>query len=296
MVGKVVPRGPTATESVSVSYELAREHCIAKVTQIIKECHQINQKYSDPHFDLNCVFDSLSPLFAHQPSGDIKDDPTDTQYDMVEPDATSALGKVILYSPEKLKPRQPYGPPTFKRVSDIFETPQFFVEGATAKDVRQGSEGDCWFLSAIAALCSVGPPQNLIEKVCVKWDQDVGVYGFVLYRDGEWQSVIVDDKLYLRSADYEDSDVKTRQIWENNRVRIHSQMEYKKEFQTNSRALYYAQSTDPNETWVPLLEKRSPKPMATMNLSLADLLGNKFFSLQTLLQTTNFSLGKALRI
>lgn len=65
---------------------------------------------------------------------------------------------------------------------DIFEKPQFFIEGATASDVRQGKEGDCWFMSA---LCTLSNKEGLLESVCVKRDEKVGVYGFVFHR-GEY--------------------------------------------------------------------------------------------------------------
>lgn len=45
----------------------------------------------------------------------------------------------------------------------------------------------------MAALCTLSNKKGLIEKLCVAHDQDVGVYGFVFYRDGEWISEIVDD-------------------------------------------------------------------------------------------------------
>jgi len=62
---------------------------------------------------------------------------------------------------------------------DIFENPQFFIEGATASDVRQGKEGDCWFMSA---LCTLSNKEGLLESVCVARDEKVGVYGFVFHR------------------------------------------------------------------------------------------------------------------
>jgi hypothetical protein len=65
------------------------------------------------------------------------------------------------------------------RVQDIFEKPQFFIEGATANDVRQGKEGDCWFMSA---LCTLSNMENLIQDICVARDEKVGVYGFVFHR------------------------------------------------------------------------------------------------------------------
>lgn len=57
----------------------------------------------------------------------------------------------------------------------------FFEEGATASDVRQGFNGDCWFLSALCALCN---KKDLVDKVCVARDEEVGVYGFVFHRGG----------------------------------------------------------------------------------------------------------------
>lgn len=57
----------------------------------------------------------------------------------------------------------------------------FFEEGATASDVRQGFNGDCWFLSALCALCN---KKDLVDKICVAKDEEVGVYGFVFHRGG----------------------------------------------------------------------------------------------------------------
>lgn len=240
MVEEHAPKGITATASVTASYEESKKMCEAKVAQIVKECRQINEKYSDPYFDLDSRSHCLYPLSV------IKEEVVDPRDPPLPPPPPPSSSPGL-------------SPPSVKRVGDIFDNPQFYVEGVSAKDIRQGSDGDCWFLSALATLCGMEPAQDLIEKVCVARDEEVGVYGFVLYRDGEWISVIVDDKLYLRKADYEDSDANVRAIWEDNRIRINSAAEYQKEFQSNSRALYYAQSTHPDETWVPLLEKAFAK-------------------------------------
>ena len=62
---------------------------------------------------------------------------------------------------------------------DIFDEPQFYIDGMTANDVRQGRDGDCWFMSSI---CTLSNKEDLLEKVCVARDEKVGVYGFVFHR------------------------------------------------------------------------------------------------------------------
>lgn len=55
-------------------------------------------------------------------------------------------------------------PTNVKRVSEIFENPQFFIDGPGSSDVVQGALGNCWFLSALSALAT---SPGTIEKVCV---------------------------------------------------------------------------------------------------------------------------------
>ena len=47
-------------------------------------------------------------------------------------------------------------------------------------------------------------------------------------------------------------------MWED-RERVNSEEAYRKIYQTNSGALYFAQCENPNETWLPLLEKAYAK-------------------------------------
>jgi hypothetical protein len=54
------------------------------------------------------------------------------------------------------------------RVTQIFDKPSLFVDGATSSDIEQGMLGDCWFLSALGTLST---STGLIEKSCVEVSQ-----------------------------------------------------------------------------------------------------------------------------
>ncbi|KAL9031333.1 MAG: hypothetical protein Q9196_000623 [Gyalolechia fulgens] len=214
------PAGLIHGQSAGKSYEQAAADCKAAVDSISKECRRVNLKYRDPHFDIEF---------------DLK---RNRRYCL---DSLAGI-------PNDLSPK------SVKRVPDIFEEPVFFKEGASASDVRQGFNGDCWFL---AALCAISNKKNLVDKVCVQRDEKVGVYGFVFHRDGEWIQTIIDDKLYLIASDWYET-TESKATWEEVR-RVDPEEEYRKANQTGSRALCFAQCSDQNETWLPLLEKAFAK-------------------------------------
>lgn len=219
-------------------YYRTAERCRAKVDKISRECRLSNQKYNDPTFNLWNFDGCLRSLSA-----------------CVPPEVHDRTEEDTVVPPDSR-------PQSVKRVGQIFDNPEFFVDGATADDVRQGKLGDCWFISALSALCSLEPKElgNLVERICVHRDEAVGVYGFVFFRDGEWRSEVIDDKLYLTDADYKDMDEDAdmnyllKYIKEKDRAE-----EYRKIVQSNSEALYFARSAHKSETWVPLIEKAYAK-------------------------------------
>jgi hypothetical protein len=97
--------------------------------------------------------------------------------------------------------------------------PLVFKGEVKAGDIVQGQIGTCFLLGAIGAMAC--HREKAIHKIFMRYDVDVGVYGIRFCVDGEWAHVIVDD-------------------W----------------FPVDSYGeMIYARSKDPQEVWVPLLEK-----------------------------------------
>lgn len=261
------PRKPgTATgKNAAESYQAAAEECRARVKRIVRECERTNEKFTDPDFDIEDLEDKncregLRYWFRDTPnppaSASINSSSlgsavstlikSDILMENVVPIDFAQLANVLQ---SRISDSSDDGPGSVHRVDWIFENPQFEVDGFSSSDVVQGSNGDCWFIAAVASICS---NPSLMRKVCVERNEECGVYGFVFYRDGEWIWTVVDDNLYLRYQDfdtfgdrYDPTGVKERK--------------YRKNTQTGSTALYFGSCADENETWLPLLEKAYAK-------------------------------------
>lgn len=256
-------KGPAVDRTAAESYETAAAECRKKVQRIVAECHRTNEKFTDPDFDIEGDFGcgdclhGLPPLdqdAAEEPKLSVKE--LKGCLDMLV--ASKVLGanstamldidavRTYLGNDERDDDTSPE-PSSVHRVDYIYEKPTFCVDGYSTTDVRQGAVGDCWWVSAVATLCSM---KGLMDRVCVARDEECGVYGFVFYRDGEWLSTVVDDNLYLATPDFDSAPYDS--TGEN-------EGEYKKFYQTGSRALHFAHCVDKNETWLPLLEKAYAK-------------------------------------
>lgn len=222
------------------SYEAAAEACKRAAERISRDCQRTNMMYTDPEFDLitnldECCFGllSLEGGSLDEQSLDERSHPNDA--DSV---ATSDRGDVFDLPDEF----------SVHRVGWIFDDPKFTVDGYSSSDVRQGGLSDCHFLSAVTTICH---DAKLMERLCVVQKPDCGAYGFVFHRDGEWVYTIVDDYLLLAAPDFPEE----RRYDPNNEDR----KKYKQQKQTGSDALLFARCKDPNETWLPLLEKAYAK-------------------------------------
>ncbi|KAF7980599.1 hypothetical protein HWV62_37366 [Athelia sp. TMB] len=121
---------------------------------------------------------------------------------------------------------------TPKRISDLFKNPVFVIDYGKPQPPVQGKLlGDCWFLSAVTSVARNNEfsdaGESWLQKICVAKNEAVGVYGFLIFRDGHWAPVVVDDWLFTNDE--------------------------------NPALPHFARSSDSRETWVSLLEKAFAK-------------------------------------
>ncbi|KAK1676245.1 calpain family cysteine protease [Colletotrichum godetiae] len=217
-------------ELLSAGYERAVEECRRKVKKIIQECRRVNMRYRDPGWDLDWDL--------KWEKGHCLNTLGHTKWQ---------LSRTTLSNPSASVPK------AVKRVHEIFEKPTF-LKNVNGGDVKQGSLGDCWLMATLTALANV---EGGIQRICVEYDTRIGIYGFVFYRDGEWIYSIIDDKLYLKSPCWDSPSMQRDLLQQIDREDV--ERVYRKTYQTGSKALFFAQCKDQNETWVPLIEKAYAK-------------------------------------
>ncbi|CAE6493790.1 unnamed protein product [Rhizoctonia solani] len=199
--------------------ETARARCRRKVDAIIRDCRARNCRYRDIEFDL-------------------EGDKQRCLYGLNTPKWDPELGEL-----------PPTEPADVLRVTQIFEEPQFFIDGANSSDVAQGYLGNCWFMSAVS---TVATTEGLIERICVHRDEQVGVYGFLFYRDSGWVDIIIDDLLYTRIPKFEE-------LWGGQELYHWDKEKFESSARVGGKTLFFSRSKTENETWLPLLEKAYAK-------------------------------------
>ncbi|KAG4277403.1 hypothetical protein FPRO04_14107 [Fusarium proliferatum] len=124
-------------------------------------------------------------------------------------------------------------PKAAKRVHETFEN-STFMKGVSGGDVMQGSLGNCWIMAGLAALTNV--PEGL-QRICVTTTQRSALedLSFIVMVN---ESTPSSTRELLQQIDRDDNE-----------------SFYRKTYQSGSKALFFAQCRDRNETWVPLFEK-----------------------------------------
>ena len=268
------PRGASSARNAAESYEAARTECARKVKRIVRECERTNTKFSDPEFDIesdlvggskHCLYGLIRPGGEDgEGGGPIDGGAVKGALDLLAasgvvpgllddngpvPVSLAAL-KGVLAPDDDASSDEIFSPGAVHRVDWIFGEPAFTKDGFSSSDIEQGAVGDCWFMAAVA---TIAHRADLMERLCVARDEECGVYGFVFQRDGEWVSTVIDDKLYVRDQDF---NAAYGDVYD---PTGRKERDYRRQNQSNSKALYFARSTDEGETWLPLLEKAYAK-------------------------------------
>nr|XP_039267661.1 calpain-A-like [Styela clava] len=85
----------------------------------------------------------------------------------------------------------------WKRPHDLTENPRLLQDGITSDDIMQGTLGNCWWLSSVAAISRNPTCMHRVVPTnqAMTGDDYVGMFHFRFWRFGSWVEVIVDDRL-----------------------------------------------------------------------------------------------------
>mmetsp|Transcript_12340 Transcript_12340/g.16737 ORF Transcript_12340/g.16737 Transcript_12340/m.16737 type:complete len:166 (+) Transcript_12340:237-734(+) len=68
---------------------------------------------------------------------------------------------------------------------------QVFFNEVSPSDIKQGLLGDCYFLSVLSVLSE--EPKRITRLFLTDKQNNLGVYGIRICKNGEWKEVVVDD-------------------------------------------------------------------------------------------------------
>lgn len=103
---------------------------------------------------------------------------------------------------------------TWKRASEIFSGKfELFENTISVDDIKQGSLGNCYFLSAISSMAE--HPQLIASLFRYMTVKENGYYEIIMRVDGEWVVVIVDDYIPVYESNGQPAFAKAqgRELW-----------------------------------------------------------------------------------
>lgn len=106
-----------------------------------------------------------------------------------------------------------FGRYTWQRASDVYGTSEFVWNDICVNDIRQGDLGDCYLLSAIAALAEY--PERVKHLFVSDQANQTGIYSVELCIGGIWQQIWLDDYFPFSPSrqDFAFCKTKQKEIW-----------------------------------------------------------------------------------
>jgi hypothetical protein len=173
----------TSLEELSKMRQISGEFDPMKVTKYFKD-----QK---PSRDSSQLFtDFLFPPNSNSIEG------KDSNGNYLDQKSASIADKLMGRSSSRTNP----GAPEWKRAKEIFNYKPYYVfkDNIEPADVKQQDLGNCYFVSAVA---SVAEFPRLIYQLFRTTSVNLnGYYELVLFIDGEWQVIILDDYFAVKSG------------------------------------------------------------------------------------------------
>ena len=202
----------------------------SKIKGIVSKLNESHQKFEDPDFGPTEADETgRASLFQteNKPSPDFPDpDSIVWQRPTFDDGKFSDSEDGGEGEEEEEEEDDDFGFSSKKRGPDVWcKHGKLFIDGSCSNDVIQGAVGDCWFISALAVL---GAKEKLLEQCFFKTDsfKEYGLFIVRFFKDCQVIYVIIDDRIPVRES---------------------------------SGQVIFAKCQNPNELWVPLMEKAYAK-------------------------------------
>lgn len=229
-------RDSVGDDSAAVK-ELIRKHVEPRVKEIVDQCKASSRKFEDPDFGptekdpLGAV--SLYGSALPAPAGSKYPKPEDLRWDRPQYDDKGLFsrGESVESADQVVDPDADADEDDEDMCEDDEEGGVWCKHGALfqcgsgANDVIQGQLGDCWFLGALAVM---GTKETLLSRCFWQGEKfrEFGIFICRFYKDTSMMYVIIDDRIPVKQKDGK---------------------------------VIFASCKDPNELWVPLIEKAYAK-------------------------------------
>lgn len=128
------PRGIASASNAADSYEAAANECREKVAKIVQECYRINEKFTDPDFDIEADLDDRQNcLFG------LREEDIEKKKEEKKKSSGKLLSRIMRPAGDDKDERRV--PSCVHRVGRVFTDPKFTIDGFSSSDIMQERGG-----------------------------------------------------------------------------------------------------------------------------------------------------------